>query len=158
VVLAFCGLIPSALAQQVTPTELGIGYYGQTNTNFVNTPYAYRSGYSGPFARFTFNLNRSIALEASAFDSTDLVTARVLRLLCDRSRMARAQAKDNRADPFSFGRPGPCRKHSVRKGRRNSISRPSPCESAARTSPQVFGADHNGVSTATCSTSDSIGF
>ena len=62
-----------AFGQQITRTELGVGYYGQTNTNFAGTQSAYRSGYSGPFARFSFNLNQSVALEASEFDSTNLV-------------------------------------------------------------------------------------
>lgn len=77
VAFAFLGLFTSTstLAQQITRTELGIGYYGQTNTNFVGMPTVYRSGYSGPFARFTFNFNRSIALEASAFNSTNLVAS-----------------------------------------------------------------------------------
>lgn len=67
-------LVPMvAFGQQITRTELGVGYYGQTNTNFVGTESVSKSGYSGPFARFSFNLNQSVALEASAFDSTDLV-------------------------------------------------------------------------------------
>ena len=72
--LSFAILVPMlGFSQQITRTELGVGYYGQTNTNFAGTQFAYRSGYSGPFARFSFNLNQSVALEASAFDSTNLV-------------------------------------------------------------------------------------
>jgi hypothetical protein len=69
-------LVPMVMfGQQITRTELGVGYYGQTNTNFVGTELASRSGYSGPFARLSFNLNQSVALEASAFDSANLVAS-----------------------------------------------------------------------------------
>lgn len=77
VILASCGfsMVLPVAAQQITRAVFGMGYYIQTNTNFPGTPSAYRTGYSGPFERFTFNVNRSIALEASAFESTNLLAS-----------------------------------------------------------------------------------
>jgi hypothetical protein len=62
----------SAQAQQITRLELGAGYYGQTATKNAGTSEASPNGYAGPFARLSVNLNRSIALEASGFDSANL--------------------------------------------------------------------------------------
>lgn len=69
--LALPFLIP-AHAQQITRHEAGIGLYSQTGTVYAGTSAAYKQSLSGPLARYTFNLNRSVALEASATDSFNM--------------------------------------------------------------------------------------
>jgi len=66
--------IPQAAAhgQQITSSEVGLGVYQQSDTVNVGFPNASKGYLSGPFARYTFNLNRSVALETSVSDSADM--------------------------------------------------------------------------------------
>jgi len=62
----------AAHGQQITSSEVGLGVYQQSDTVNVGFPNASKGYLSGPFARYTFNLNRSVALETSVSDSTDM--------------------------------------------------------------------------------------
>ncbi|MGD0446391.1 MAG: hypothetical protein ABSA39_20845 [Edaphobacter sp.] len=65
-------LHPRANAQQITRHEVGLGLYAQSDTPYAGTSAAYKLYLGGPLARYTFNLNRSVALEASATDSWNM--------------------------------------------------------------------------------------
>jgi hypothetical protein len=61
-----------AEAQQITRSEFGVGVYEQANATYNGVDHGPTQMLLGPFARYTYNLNRSLALETSISDSVNM--------------------------------------------------------------------------------------